>query len=61
MDLMFNEANIKVEIDENDRLSDDGDCDPDAERSSANTSPTPSQTNAGSFRSARRKVNYITL
>ncbi|XP_014211660.1 uncharacterized protein LOC106641676 [Copidosoma floridanum] len=57
MDLMFNdkEINYKDENDENDRMSDDGECDQDAGRSSANVSPTPSQTNAGSFRSARRK------
>ncbi|XP_003426986.1 histone-lysine N-methyltransferase 2D [Nasonia vitripennis] len=41
--------------DGNDRLSEDGEAEHDAGRSSTNPSPTPSNTNAGSFRSARRK------
>lgn len=41
----------------NDRLSEDGEAEHDAGRSSTNPSPTPSNTNAGSFRSARRKVS----
>ncbi|KAJ8668065.1 hypothetical protein QAD02_009728 [Eretmocerus hayati] len=41
--------------DGNDRLSEDGDDDHNAGRDSTNPSPTPSNHNAGSFRSARRK------
>lgn len=61
------ERNYKDEPDKRDdgqdRLSEDGEVDHDAGRSSTNPSPTPSHTNAGGFRSARRKVshNYCTF
>lgn len=42
-------------------MSDDEECDHDAGRSSTNPSPTPSNTNTGNFRSARRKVNLISV
>lgn len=45
--------------DGNDRLSEDGENDHDAGRSSTNPSPTPSNNNVGAFRSARRKVGSI--
>ena len=48
----------KDKREENDNLSEDRD-EEDAGRSSTNTSPTPSNNNAGAFRSARRKVSFV--
>lgn len=48
----------KERRDDNGHLSEDRD-EEDAGRSSTNPSPTPSNTNAGAFRSARRKVRVL--
>ena len=67
-DILFNEdyrkeTSYKDEHDKRDdcmdRLSDDEECDHDAGRSSTNPSPTPSNNNAGGFRSTRRKVRSL--
>lgn len=49
----------KIKNYDDDMYSDDDDRDGDAGRSSTNPSPTPSSTNAGGFRSARRKVSFF--